>query len=220
MELKNKKIVFLGDSITEGVGTSSVDKVYWNVIAQRTGAVCVGYGISGTRIARQQHPDPNEAIDYQHFSTRVDDMDADADVVVVFGGTNDFGHGDAAFGDMTDRTEDSFYGAMHVLCRRLIERYPSAQLVFMTPTHRSSEENRLVNEKGVRKDHLLIDYVDAVREVAGYYSIPVLDLFRTSGIQPRIPAQQELFMPDGLHPSDAGNARIAEKLIAFLHTLA
>ena len=28
MELKNKRIVFLGDSITEGCGTSSETKVY------------------------------------------------------------------------------------------------------------------------------------------------------------------------------------------------
>ena len=28
MELKNKKINFLGDSITEGVGTSAPDKTY------------------------------------------------------------------------------------------------------------------------------------------------------------------------------------------------
>ena len=35
MELKGKKIAFLGDSITEGCGTSSIDKTFWSVIAQR-----------------------------------------------------------------------------------------------------------------------------------------------------------------------------------------
>ena len=59
MDIKGKKIAFLGDSITFGVGASSPDKVYWQLIAERTGAVCKGYGISGTRIAKQINPEPD-----------------------------------------------------------------------------------------------------------------------------------------------------------------
>jgi lysophospholipase L1-like esterase len=47
----------------------------------------------------------------------------------------------------------------------------------------------------------------------------VLDLYRTAGICPRIPEHIHLFMPDGLHPNDAGAARIAERLAAFLMAL-
>ena len=219
MELKNKKIVFLGDSITQGIGTTSMDKVYWNVIAQRTGAVCVGDGIGGTRIARQLGASPDSLVDQLHFPVRVDKLDADADIVAVFGGTNDYGHGNAPFGSMTDRTEDSFYGAMHVLCQKLIERYPEALLLFMTPLHRCGENQSALNEWGLRRDHTLADYVEAIREVAAFYSIPVLDLYRVSGIVPDQVVHKERFMPDGVHPNDAGNARIAERVIAFLHTL-
>ena len=34
-----------------------------------------------------------------------------------------------------------------------------------------------------------------------------------------VKAQREMFMPDGLHPNDAGYARIAERITAFLHNL-
>ena len=37
MELKGLKALFLGDSITEGCGASSPDKVYWKVLGDRTG---------------------------------------------------------------------------------------------------------------------------------------------------------------------------------------
>lgn len=37
MELKGKKIAFLGDSITEGYGASAPDKVYWNLMGEMTG---------------------------------------------------------------------------------------------------------------------------------------------------------------------------------------
>ena len=54
MELKGKKINFLGDSITEGVGASEEQFMYPNVIAAECGlAAARNYGISGTRIARQ-----------------------------------------------------------------------------------------------------------------------------------------------------------------------
>ena len=218
MELRNKKVAFLGDSITEGAGASCLEKVYWNVFAGNTGAECFGYGISGTRIAKQVHPSDTPAFD-RYFASRLDEMIPDADIVVVFGGTNDFGHGDAPFGKHDDRTEDTFCRALHILMEKLINRYPNAMIVFMTPLHRSSEDNDVVNEKGVRACGPLLKYVDAIIEAAAYYSIPVLDLYRTAGMQPRVPIILEQFMPDGLHPNDAGHARLAARLEGFLKTL-
>ncbi len=219
MELQGKKMVFLGDSITEGAGVSDPANRYWERLARRTSAVCVGYGIGGTRIARQQHPVPDQYHDFHHFSTRLAEMDKDADIVVIFGGVNDFGHGDAPFGTFTDRTEDTFYGALHVLYTAVLEQYPEAQIVVMTPTHFSAEWDH-AGETGPGRKRSLREYVEAIREVAEYYALPVLDLYRVSGIQPLVPAMRDRYMPDGLHPNDAGHARIEEKLFAFLHTLA
>lgn len=54
-----------------------------------------------------------------YFCGRLDEMDKNADAVVVFGGTNDYGHGDAPFGLFTDRTDETFYGACHTLMSEL-----------------------------------------------------------------------------------------------------
>lgn len=89
----------------------------------------------------------------------------------------------------------------------------------MTPLHRDSESVLGFNEIGVRRDHTLEEYVDAVISISGYYGIPVLDLYRVSGMQPAVPILKELYMPDGLHPNDLGHQRIADKLIGFLRTL-
>ena len=221
MDLKGKTVLFLGDSITEGAGCSEPRYFYWNQFAEKTGAICKGYGIGGTRIARQQQSpqDENQRIWNRYFRSRLPEMDDHADAVVVFGGTNDFGHGDAPLGRFEDRTDDSFYGALHLLYSDLLVKYPTAQIVVMTPTHRLSERTVGFNECGLRQDHPLKDYVEAIREVAEYYSLPVLDLFRVSGIQPAVPIMKETYMPDGLHPSDAGAARIADKLVGFFKTL-
>ena len=217
MDIRNKKIAFLGDSITVGVGTTAADKVYWKLLEQATGANCFGYGISGTRIAKQHVPSTPTTDRY--FATRIDEMIPDADVVVVFGGINDYDHGDAPFGTHQDPTDDTFCGAVHLLMERLIARYPEATVMFMTPLHFVNEDEVTFSYYGSRRCGNLQMYVDAIIDAGAYYGIPVLDLYRTSGIQPRVEILREKFMPDGLHPNDAGHARIASRLQGFLTSL-
>ena len=218
MELKNKKIAFLGDSITEGVGVSAEDKIYWSLIAQKTGAKCYGYGIGGTRIAPQRVPTDFCPIADRHFASRVEEMISDADIVVIFGGTNDFGHGDAALGDMNDRSEDTFYGAYHLLVEKIMARYPNSELVIVTPLHRELE-NSLYNGYGVRRVGSLTTYVNAIRQVAEHYGLPVVDLFRDCKIQPQVEHLKERYAPDGLHPNDEGHKLICKHILKTLETL-
>ncbi|MBE6966166.1 MAG: SGNH/GDSL hydrolase family protein [Ruminococcaceae bacterium] len=215
MELKGKVINFLGDSITEGRKVVDPNNRYFERIKAKYGlAAANGYGISGTRFADQKVPSifPTDDI---YFASRIDDM-CDADAVVVFGGTNDFGHGDAAIGEFSDRTPETFYGACHDLFTRLIEKYPGKPIVIMTPLHRTNEDEVRVKH-GVSVT--LKTYVDIIREVAEYYSLPVCDMYKNSGLQPRVPIIQERFIKDGLHPNDDGHAIIAERLGAFLENL-
>ena len=145
-------------------------------------------------------------------------MDDDADIVVVFGGTNDYGHGDAGIGNFSDRTPETFYGACHYLFSGLIKKYIGKTIVIMTPTHRTGEteipEGKEAGDFGTLKD-----YVNVIREVAEYYSLPVLDLYATSGLQPEIKEIKENYIPDGLHPNDDGHVLIAQKLKRFLELL-
>ncbi len=215
MELKGKKAVFLGDSITQGVGCSSPSQIYLNLLADRA-ELCEAknYGISGTRFARQRSGSDEPTFD-NDYCRRVEDLDVDADIVVVFGGTNDFGHGDAPLGTPEDRTPDTFWGACHYLMNRLVERFWDKTIVIMTPLHRLNEDNPRGDRKPADVANLKA-YVQIIRTVAEWYSLPVLDLYAESGIQPRVPVIQQNYCPDGLHPNDAGHARIADKLYQFL----
>ena len=211
MEIKNKKINFLGDSITEGVGATKDGKYVSAFERMFEPAIVRNYGISGTRFARQIKPTLDNPRFDLDFCSRVAEMDSDADIVVVFGGTNDYGHGDAPMGDPSDRTPDTFWGACHTLMSSLIEKYPEATIVFMTPLHRQTESR-------AGREPLSV-FVSIIREVAEFYSIPVLDLYATAGIQPQLSVHRKLFAPDGLHPNDAGAKKIAERLGHFLMTL-
>lgn len=212
MNLQGLKINFLGDSITEGYGCSSDDAKFTSLIAAQHGAITRCYGISGTRLARQKTPSENLRHDLD-FPSRVAEMDPDADLIVVFGGTNDFGHGDAPFGDFSDHTVWTFCGALHTLYTALLEKYPEATIMVMTPLHRSTEAIPNMHGK------VLEDYVDAIRKAAEYYSLPVLDLYATYGVQPAVPVMKEKYMPDGLHPNDAGQMILANKIAKFIERL-
>ena len=219
MELKGKKIGFLGDSITEGVGVSDPKNLYWQRIATETGAECFGYGISGTRIAPQLGVVEIVNREDNYFGSRVDDMRPDLDVIVIFGGSNDFGHGTAPIGAITDRTLGTFYGAYHLLLLKVIERYPEAQIVVMTPLHRETEDEPVYVPLQLRRVGKLSDYAQAIRDVAEFYGVPVVDLYRNCMIQPRVPILKEKYTPDGLHPNDAGQKLIANCVLGVLKQL-
>ena len=107
MELKNKKVAFLGDSITAGCGTSGAGKDFVALFGKMAEcAEVLNYGIGGTRIAPWQPYSENMADG--NFCGRSEELDESADIVVVFGGTNDFCHGNAPLGTPDDRTPATF----------------------------------------------------------------------------------------------------------------
>jgi len=219
MELKGKKINFLGDSITEGAGTSCPEATFHAILKKQYGLKeARNYGIGGTRIARQT--EITSLARDRDFILRTRLMEKDADVIVVFGGTNDFGSGQAPLGSIDNMDMHTFYGGVHTLIRALIEKYYDKQIVFITPLHRFSESNFIGAWKpeGVVQ-HPLKDYVYAIKEVCEYYSVPVLDLFAAGELCGNTPEWYTKYMPDGLHPNDEGHKIIAKKLGKFLENL-
>ena len=212
MELRNKTIAILGDSLTGGYGASCDENKYHHLLMSRCGIKeILDYGEGGTRIAAPTkiEKDNNRA---RCFAYRVDEMDENADIVIVFGGTNDYGYEVTPLGSFDDTDETTFYGALHILMKKLSVKYVDKRIVVMTPTHRLSE-----TRDGVVPDFK--DYVYAIKEIAEYYAIPVLDIYATSGLQPNISENKATYFVDGLHPNDKGYERIADLLEKFLINL-
>lgn len=222
MELKGKIINFLGDSITEGYGISIEDR-YDNVMKRKCDLAGVhNYGISGTRIAHQRNASKEPRYDLC-FCGRAFDLNPDADIFVVYGGVNDYIHGDAPIGTPEDLTPATFSGGVNFLMHLLKTKYPGKTVVFMTPAHMNTN-----SEMDTEPSHQpekdadakpLADYVQIIKAAGVKHGIPVLDLFENLGIDPKIPADRENYTVDGLHFNGAGHRALAVCLIAFLESL-
>ncbi len=212
-------INFLGDSITEGSGADPyLENRYSTVLCKMLGAKENNYGIGGTRIARQTNPSKNPREDMD-FVLRAPTMDKKADYVYIFGGTNDFGHGDAPIGKFGDDTVFTFYGALKILIEYLIDTYGKEKLCFILPLPRVNQDS-IYGEDPVRKggpSHPLSVYKAIEKEMFDYYGLYYLDI---SDLFP-VPTSydgDELTV-DGLHPNNKGHKLIAERLYAELKKL-
>ena len=219
MELQGKRIAFLGDSITEGSGVMDLSNRYDNRLLKMCGlAEVFNYGIGGTRLAHQSKASACPRVDLC-FAGRAYNIDKRADVIVVFGGTNDYGHGDAPFGTYADDTPASFCGAVRFLMKLLRTEYPTATVVFLAPARRNLDESISYQRAGDPEAKPLIHYVDAIKATAADFDIPVLDLYRELGVDPNSAEEREKYARDGLHLTDAAHAILADMLKALLESL-
>ena len=223
MELKGKIIDFLGDSITEGVGVTDQSNRYDNVIHRRFElAAHYNYGIGGTRLAHQSVPSEIPRYDLC-FCGRAYLLEKSADLIVVYGGVNDYIHGDAYFGKMEDRTPETFCGAVYFLMNFLKTNYECKQIVFMTPAHMHFRgiSDKFPTGRPMKKPDAqpLSAYVEVIKARGEELGIPVLDLFEKLPIDPNNESDREKYTVDGLHFNDEGQGILAKTLGDFLETL-
>lgn len=210
---KGKKMNCLGDSITYGYipnSGSQMSRPYPTVIKDLLGLDTVrNYGISGSSLA---------VGGVSPMVSRYSDMDNDADIICVFGGTNDWGKSSDSqkrpLGTIESTDNTTVYGALKELCNGLITKYPQATIFLITPLHRTGETN--ANTHG----YILEDVATAVKKVGIKYGIPVLDLFNNGNFYPSNSTQNAQLSGDGLHPNQWYHENVlARKIATFIKSI-
>lgn len=208
----NKKVACLGDSITEGdSGEGGLIDSYVPKLSKYIGTVPENYGKCGALITKKTDDDIS-------FVNRVGAI-KDKDVVTVFGGINDF-QWNAPLGTMADGPEKptTFYGALKYVITTLSVNNPKAKLMLITPMKTTKFQYHTFDDSGNlmrnANGNTQLEFVNAIKQVADYYSIPVLDMYNCSNYSPYLPSQRghDSFTADGLHPTAHGYERIAQTI--------
>ena len=208
-----KRLVLLGDSIARGTYTGEGDWCPLS-LANPTFAELVGeglgfddicnYGTNGISISE------TIAQTEGYCLCKWIDQAAQGDLLLVAGGTNDYGNdGGVELGTIADRTDISFLGALYVLFEKIAKRYAAKSVYILTPLLREGEN--VPNEKG----YILSQYRDAIQSRAQEFGFTVIDGTKIP-LDPAIEENKRRYMLDGLHPNTSGHAIIAAALIEVM----
>lgn len=210
------KIAFLGDSITCGYALEDKSKKYSTLVSDALDMTEKNYGITGTLIAKAGLNRDND----HAFVTRISLID-NADIAVVFGGTNDYFWSDAPI----KGEDDSYFShALETIVDHIKTHRKGKLTLFVTPYPHNGignfdggehwcDASRHNTEERNRNGHVLRDYVDEIARICIRNEIPYLNLHRDFMFDWRIHTL------DGCHPNENGHKLIAEKIVNELKTL-
>ena len=203
-----RSAVFVGDSITAGTGTT---KTYYQFLEETLGFGSVtAMGVAGSCVsAASDYGQSNQPLINRYQSI------PSADLIVVFMGTNDYGH-ETPLGSVEDTQDGTFYGALNTIIPALVAKHTSSKIVFVTPLHRYGFGTSKILGTQFTYDHIpngvgatLGDYVDALKTVCANNGVSVIDLHTEYTLDPADADVRTNYMPDGLHPNAAGHEVIA-----------
>lgn len=180
-EFTGKRIGVIGDSYVRN-HKEPVGNTWHYKFAKKHDMEYFNYGRNGNSIAYSS-PRWGKAM-YLRYGEMSDSLD----YVLVIGGHND------AFKLDSIRGIDDFKDKMAILCKGLIEKYPTAKIFFFTrwtcKNFKNSDSEKVV---------------DAMIEVCGNYGIPILDCARKSGIYAENDTFRQIYFQKSKHNTDTAH---------------
>lgn len=205
------KWVALGDSLTDPVTLADYDEKtnYVDDVSNYLGLTIINLGKGGTGYVADNNCG-------QEFYTRVSSMPSDADIVTIFGSFNDsYRFTNYTLGALGDNTNDTLYGSIQYLIDAISTQCPNAVIGIILPTPWQGSSRRNNAEKS-------IEQINAIKDVAKYNSVPVLDLFDESNLRPWESTFRDTYYKeaDGVHPNSKGHRKfISPKVKEFILNL-
>jgi len=226
---QGKRVAYLGDSMTQK-SKDGTNTIYWEYLSELLGIEPYVYGISGNQW---------DGIYKQALKLREEKGTA-VDAILIFAGTNDYNHGvpiGKFYSETTKETnyngntvtrkyrtllenDSTFCGRINKVMAFLKSNFPEQQIIIMTPVHRAyakfNEKNVQPEENYANEQGLYLDsYVDALKQAASYWAVPLIDLYSVSGLYPLVDSQAKYFnnaATDRLHLNALGNYRLAKTI--------
>lgn len=207
--LNGKKVVFYGDSITAQNKFPVIVKEYYGINA-------INMGVGGSTIFYRSNSDMSS-------DTRINNIPSDADIVMIMGGTNDWGkiqiEDELIYSNGFDRTK--FKGAIAYIVQHIQAQCPNAKIIWCT-TIGGQNETRATSSPTIQylpqKDMFGqsgYTFRNAEIEVCNILGIEVCDTW-SCGINGN---NAYIMIGDTVHPTDAGAKLIANYIIGYLKSV-
>lgn len=214
---KYKTMNILGDSITWGYNPNTgeqIEKNYSILLKERLNLKELrNYGINSSTLA-------DNKISYEPMCNRYKNMDDNADIVAIFGGTNDYGreYFEVQLGKINDLGTATIYGALNNMCIGLKQKYPNSVIFFITPIQRAYIDRgcnfKYATNIKNRLKYSLEDVANAIKEVCKKNNILVFDLYNNCDINTI--EDYIKYIPDGLHPTEEYHKILANKIYDYI----
>ena len=125
-------------------------------------------------------------------------------------------------GKASNEPNETFCDGLHKMCRTLLNKYKNKDIIILIPIKRVQETHWscIYPEDTNRYGKTLNDYREALIECCEYYSIPYIDLYTLSGLNPHI--DPSLFGDtDGraVHPNAEGHRKMAAVIVAQMESM-
>ena len=202
-----------GDSLTDSATLAneiSGTKNYVDYVSESLGLVATNCGKGGTGYLKNAN-----------FMSRVDTIPIDTEIITVFGSFNDYEYISKNLGVLGDTGTDTIYGAIYNFVNSVFAKCPNVVMGFITPT----KWGYLSEWMDISASELCEKYVKALMDTAEKWSIPVLDLYHTSGLRPWDNVFAKNYYKDDtgdgtantVHPLDEAHKKfIAPKVESFI----
>lgn len=212
------------EHINCGIGSTTFTKSDLVWYANPDGSYNSRYGFLGVTEAPKG---TTEHLGYMASEDRIrTQLPNDVDLVVIMGGTNDAGVTvSAPIGDMNyPFDETTFKGAVAATVVRIQRHCPDALVVLASPLSGRGPETEdkdamTANQTEPEYNALGLttqDYARAIKEVAEALSIPYIDVFEKTGINP---FNRNDYIADIVHPNEKGKEAIARVMIGALNDM-
>lgn len=211
-----KALMTFGDSITDHVSTAFT---YPPIVADHFGMTLFDPAMSGSRVRSCFYSRPtvasNENITASHIFTIAHGTN-DFKLETPLGTISDTPTARATLDDatynQTTNTTGTFYADLKGVIESIYAINANARIMLITPIRRTQAPGEGANGLG----HTLLDYVNAIKDIAKLYSLPILDNHSSSGFNLKtIPT----WTSDGLHPTEWAQRNVmAQKVIGFIES--
>lgn len=207
-----KKITVFGDSIT-------AQSKWFNYVQDYFKCYLHNCGVGGSTVANvnadlEYGQTPNKPM---VTDERIETIPENSDVILFFGGLNDFG-AKVTIGSLRDTNDSGSFDDTHFMSayahtlKKLQTKCPKAIIICMTPIGGSVDETGVslnyprINSQGQQ----LKDFRDAILSISAQYGYPCIDIYGESGLNVFNAPE---YLQDNVHPNDKGARLLANAVI-------